>query len=189
MPRYFSKLSQAFNPSDYPTINLDNPESRTASIGTIVRSIKGSGSYFIRDDRQRSWQTILKEDLRSGQPYAYADTVNESLITFSGGAPSASPGWHLPFATMPPFDDGPKPGRQILDRHSHLPEAEAWAGRRRDHEQRIKDIVKPLMRWVTDKTVGEPRDMGHAWLEEFVCVEALPFSTTWRARVVIPYMD
>ena len=132
MPRYFDKIGPAFNPDDIPTFDPREHGDQQYAEGMIIRLPKGG--YLMRCSRSHSWQSITKEDVRTGQPYAYADTINEALVTFSGGSPSALPGWHMPFATMPPFDDGPQPGRIIFDKHSHLPEDEAWKMRRRDHE-------------------------------------------------------
>lgn len=188
MTHYFSQ--SGFNPNDITT--LDPREYKDADLmpeGTIFRLPKGVDIYVMHVYLDKPWQQIKVVDLAHHHASAAGAGVSDFAVTFSGGAPSAIPGWHNTFATRPPFDEEfySQPGVVFSDKFSQDPDP--MAGRRLEHEDRIKALIKPLRGWSTDSTVGESRTMGGSWLEVFQCVEALPFSTTYRLVVRSPWMD
>lgn len=156
-----------------------------APVGTVDTT---GSRVLVRSDATRAWQRVDIDHVRAGQSRAYADSVYEYLVTFTGGSPSTIRGWHLPFGFYPPYSDGPKEGRQLFDRHSGA--ADPWAERKKEHDDRIKNKIKALVfNWNTDSTAGEKRTMGGSWLETFACVERGPAHSTWRVVIKSPWMD
>jgi hypothetical protein len=127
------------------------------------------------------------EWIRSGQPRPYADSVNEFLLTFTGGTPSSTPGQELAHATMPPYASMARPG-VIIKSYPERTEEE----RERLHYYHVKKIANALALhhgWDVDETAGERRRMGQSWLKEFEHVEGDGFSNTYRFLIIDPFMD
>lgn len=154
-------------------------------LGAVAHN--GGRGALRRTNRREAWASVEFKIIRSGQPRPYADSVLELLTTFRGGSPSAIRGWELPFATRPPYSDGPQAGKQVFDKFSSDPDP--WASRRRAHTDRIKGLIRPFYGWGVDLTVGEKRQMGASWLDSFTCIEQERFSTTYRLVIVSPWMD
>lgn len=133
----------------------------------------------------RLWRSVTFNVVRSGQPRPYADSVTELEVTFTGASRSSFPDKEIPFATMPPFcreDWEDRPGRKIFF-HGTIEDKE------RQHNERIKSVVRALYPWQTDSTVGENRTMGGSWLQTFEHVRRDDWSNTYRFVIVTPYMD
>jgi hypothetical protein len=156
-------------------------------IGTAIK--RDNGSVLIRCDDTHAWTNVhIKNIYHAHKPYR--NVTHEYLVTFSGGTPSTIKGWHLPFGTLPTYNRAQRdnPGSQIFDKHSK--KEDPWSAREQEHNQRIKDKIKSLtISWYTDSTIGEQRQMGHAWLDKFECVTQYLASTTYRVVIIIPYMD
>lgn len=159
-----------------------------AAIGECVE--RPHGGHLIRADQACPWSSVFIEHVRAGQPRPYADSVYEYLVTFAGGSPSTIRGWHLPFATMPPFDPSryERPGSIVHDRHSKA--EDPMAERKKEHDGRIKAKIRAATKpWDTDSTLGEARKMGGTWLETFEVAYAGPAKTTYRVVVKTMFMD
>lgn len=159
-----------------------------AAIGDLFKTTVGS--YLRRTDRTRSWSSVEFDVISHGQPRAYADAVDDLLVTFTGGTPSAKRGWELAHATHPPFarkDHVNGPTLTILDMYSSLPDP--VAARERAHYDRIKSLIRPFRGWDTDSTVGEKRVMGGRWLQKFSVYNVSPFYTTYSVVIHTMNMD
>lgn len=139
--------------------------------------------YPLEGGGARTWRSVELVYIRSGQPRAYADTVDEFDAVFTGGTNSSREGQELAFASMRPLPEEDHPSVVFTTK----PAAERAA----EHRERVKAIVRLLAphAWQYDRTAGETGLMGQTWLDGFECVAQDEFSSTYRFRVVTPFMD
>lgn len=164
---------------DFKTLPTD------VEVGTIVvrADSLGGQAALRRSDRDRSWFSIDVETVAVSGGGPYQDTTTTYHVTFSGGSPSAARGWELTFATRPPFNARLYPS--VLFSSSTM----TIDDREREHYQRIRELVRPLLGYQVDPISDENMLMGAIYLKSFTLVAESYFSTTYSFVTCKPNMS